>query len=76
MHKHKYIKILNIYMLLYLCKSDSPIKKKKLSSLIKNSGSAPAQGDGGAALTGGRREGREELKILGERIWRMLEGDF
>jgi hypothetical protein len=28
MHKHKFMKILNIYILLYLCKSVSPIKKK------------------------------------------------
>jgi len=39
MYKHKYIKILNIYTLLYLCKSVFQ-KKKNSSPLTKNPGSA------------------------------------
>jgi hypothetical protein len=35
MYKHKYIKILNIYMLLYLCKSVSKKKKKNSSPSLK-----------------------------------------
>jgi hypothetical protein len=57
MHKLKYIKILYIYMLLYLCKySISPIIKKKNSSPhTKNLGSAPA-------TTCRSRAGKKELQ--------------
>jgi len=58
MHKHKYIKILNIYMLLYLCKSDSPIKKKKFVLPHQKSWFRPC--------TGGRRSCTDRRKERGE----------